>query len=291
MQTQSYLDNILLFCKVGFIIEKNEAEKRYLTLCKAKTVACSSFLRLELPTLINFCLFNLKTRVFFQQEFSAVRANAFMKWKIHKSSQSVGELFFEIRQEGFLIKIKAANSNLCAPGEIRNSSPLQFQFTGTQQWATINIRCSLWHGTQWSFQKGTKSFTLARTKAVQIFTNGSCTHAFSFLPNKCKKITPTQTHSATNSLCICTAIKNISLWHLGDTGVAAHLEGKSFLDAFTKLWAHKEGALIMIKFLGGGQRKCRVEGNTCWPTIPTGRQLRCSSLLLRNSRLFPRLMK
>jgi hypothetical protein len=189
-----------------------------------------------------------------------------VKWKIHKSSLSLhwqSELSFEIRQEPFLIKIKAANSNLDAPGEIRNSSPLQFQFTGTQQWATINIRCSLWHGTQWSFQKGTKSFTLARTKAVQIFTNGSCTQAFSRSCQTNVRRSPrrkTQTQrDELAAVFICSLKKSVSLTFGRRGGGYARMR-KSFLDVFTNRWAHNEGALIMIKFLGGGQRKCRVEG-------------------------------
>jgi hypothetical protein len=208
------------------------------------------------------------------------------KWKIHKSSLSLSVRTgrknpFEIRQEPFLIKIKAANSNLGAPGEIRNSSPLQFQFTGTQQWATINIRCSLWHRTHnGAFKKAQNPLRWQEQKPCKYLQmDHARRHSRSCQTNV--RRSPRRKHSATNSVCLCVCImrshKKMFLWHLGDMGVALLVWRKSFLDAFWNHWAHNEGALIMIKFLGGGQRKCRVEGNTCWPTIPTGRQLRWSS--------------
>jgi hypothetical protein len=120
--------NFYNYCK------QQARKKRYLTQRKAKTCRLVFIATTrELPTLINFCLFNLKNACLSSMNLLlCVRMS--VKWKIHKSSLSLhwqSELSFEIQQEPFLIKIKAANSNLGAPGEIRNSSPLQFQFTGT----------------------------------------------------------------------------------------------------------------------------------------------------------------
>jgi hypothetical protein len=172
---------------------------------------------------------------------------------------------FEIRQEPFLIKIKAANSNLGVPGEIRNSSPLQFQFTGTHNSERRSIFAALsgmahngafrkaQNPLRWQEQKPCKYLQMDHARR-QAFSRSCQTN----VRRSPRRKTQTQRDELA-AVFICSHKKNVSLT-FGRHGGGYARRRKLFLDAFTNRWAHNEGALIMIKFLGGGQRKCRVEG-------------------------------